>query len=363
MTQLPAFSPASLGEEARPFIQLAISESLSGFLTVISAPSPERQSSDLEQVRRHAYDLGRTVAESGRAIDALNAAYRVGARIAWRRWSILVQEYGVGVADLSRLAELHFDFIDNLADASVSGHTDETASKSRLQQRRREALVSLLLDDSPAEEVVAAAKLAGWPIPDHMVAVVLPRAEVGNALPLLDDHALRLNDDSIPEIAPSGLVGLLVPVTVRGPRPRIIQLLHRIEAVVGPQEPWRNVKRSVDIAARAATIATGADRTAQPLVDADSVTAALVLHADPATRERHRAMALQPFAQLKPTTRARYEETLRSWLLNQGRREDVARQLVLHPQTVRYRMDRIRELLGDQLRDPDYVLDLVIALA
>jgi DNA-binding PucR family transcriptional regulator len=37
--------------------------------------------------------------------------------------------------------------------------------------------------------------------------------------------------------------------------------------------------------------------------------------------------------------------------------------LVLHPQTVRYRMDRIREILGAGLSDPNRVLDFVIALA
>jgi DNA-binding PucR family transcriptional regulator len=81
------------------------------------------------------------------------------------------------------------------------------------------------------------------------------------------------------------------------------------------------------------------------------------------TWQRQRAAALAPFDHLRADTRARYEETLRAWLLHQGRREDVARHLVLHPQTVRYRMDRIREILGDDLSDPNRVLDFVIALA
>ncbi|MEU5758433.1 helix-turn-helix domain-containing protein [Nocardia sp. NPDC047648] len=54
---------------------------------------------------------------------------------------------------------------------------------------------------------------------------------------------------------------------------------------------------------------------------------------------------------------------MRAWLLHQGRREDVARHLVIHPQTVRYRMDGIRELLDDELTDPGRVLELIIALA
>jgi DNA-binding PucR family transcriptional regulator len=55
--------------------------------------------------------------------------------------------------------------------------------------------------------------------------------------------------------------------------------------------------------------------------------------------------------------------TLLSWLLHQGRREDVAADPVVHPQTVRYRMRQLRDLFGDRLTDPDRVFDLLIAPA
>ena len=40
----------------------------------------------------------------------------------------------------------------------------------------------------------------------------------------------------------------------------------------------------------------------------------------------------------------------------------MARALHLHPQTARYRTARLRELLGDQLDDPDALFELEIAL-
>ena len=40
-------------------------------------------------------------------------------------------------------------------------------------------------------------------------------------------------------------------------------------------------------------------------------------------------------------------ETLRAWLLHHGRRDRVAAELFVHPQTVRYRMTQLRELYGD----------------
>jgi DNA-binding PucR family transcriptional regulator len=71
---------------------------------------------------------------------------------------------------------------------------------------------------------------------------------------------------------------------------------------------------------------------------------------------------LEPLSELRPSTAQRLEQTLRSWLLHQGRRDDVAADLTVHPQTVRYRMTQLRELYGDRLRDPAVVFDLVIAL-
>ena len=54
---------------------------------------------------------------------------------------------------------------------------------------------------------------------------------------------------------------------------------------------------------------------------------------------------------------------LRSWLLHQGREEKVGAELFVHPQTVRYRMARLRELYGDRLHDPGWLLRLTVALA
>ncbi|GAB3343190.1 hypothetical protein GCM10027452_15080 [Micromonospora halotolerans] len=66
---------------------------------------------------------------------------------------------------------------------------------------------------------------------------------------------------------------------------------------------------------------------------------------------------------LPRATAHRLAETLRSWLLHQGRRDDVAADLFVHPQTVRYRMGKLRELYGDRLHEPATVLALTIALA
>ena len=76
-----------------------------------------------------------------------------------------------------------------------------------------------------------------------------------------------------------------------------------------------------------------------------------------------RARVLAPLAGLRPASAEKLADTLRAWLLLQGRRDDVAAALFVHPQTVRYRMSQVRELFGDRLDDPDAVLELLVALA
>jgi DNA-binding PucR family transcriptional regulator len=105
---------------------------------------------------------------------------------------------------------------------------------------------------------------------------------------------------------------------------------------------------------------SGAD--AEDVIDTDDHLVELVLTADREAADDLRRHALAPLAELRPTTAERLAETLRSWLLHQGRRDAVAADLFVHSQTVRYRMTQLRELYGDRLNDPTTILELTVAL-
>lgn len=68
------------------------------------------------------------------------------------------------------------------------------------------------------------------------------------------------------------------------------------------------------------------------------------MEADTGASADLRARVLAPLADSTPVSREKLTETLRAWLLHQGRREDVAAALFVHPQTVRYRVDQLRDL-------------------
>ena len=126
-------------------------------------------------------------------------------------------------------------------------------------------------------------------------------------------------------------------------------------AVVGPSRPWTAARASYLRAVRARHLGDG-------VVDTDEHLVELVLGADEEAAEDLRRRALAPLAELGSGPGQRLAETLRSWLLNQGHRDAVAAQLFVHPQTVRYRMNQIRQLYGDRLNAPDVILELTVAL-
>jgi DNA-binding PucR family transcriptional regulator len=90
---------------------------------------------------------------------------------------------------------------------------------------------------------------------------------------------------------------------------------------------------------------------------------ALLLHgADPELAAELAARALAPLDALAPGPRAKLLATLAAWLGHPGQVQRVAGELRVHPQTVRYRVARLRELLGDALEDPDGRFELALAL-
>jgi DNA-binding PucR family transcriptional regulator len=97
-------------------------------------------------------------------------------------------------------------------------------------------------------------------------------------------------------------------------------------------------------------------------VDSEDYLVDLVLTADASALADLQATVLAPLDGVRESTAEKLKETLRAWLLHQGRREDVAAALFVHPQTVRYRLSQLRELFGDQLDDPGTLLALTLAL-
>ena len=142
--EVPSYAGALAGDLGDN-ITAAVQVALGGFLRLATRSAGSDAGTPLAPALEAAYSLGRGEARSGRTMDALLAAYRVGARVAWREMSAVVADEGMPASTMAQFAELVFAYIDELSGASVSGHTDELATTGRVRERYLERLTRLLL--------------------------------------------------------------------------------------------------------------------------------------------------------------------------------------------------------------------------
>ena len=352
---------AEVGEYADPLrgelganITRAVELALATFLRLAEEPAGEDSGARMLPALEAAYGLGRGEARSGRTMDALLAAYRVGARVAWQEWGAAALDAGLPPPSLVTLAALVFAYIDQLSAASVTGHADELATTGRVREQYLERLALALLTGAPAAELQRRAERAGWPPPRTLTCLIGLSAYPAGTLARA---ALTIAGDAVDPTLPAEVTVSLVP-DLGARRPALLRTVGSRARVLGPERPWREAAASYRRARRAL------DRPGPgpDVLDTEAHLADLVLTADPDALADLRALVLRPLAELRPDVAGRLAETLRSWLLHQGRRDDVAGDLHVHPQTVRYRMTQIRALFGDRLHDPAAVRDLLVAL-
>ena len=329
-------------------------------------------------------NLGRVEFHAGRSLDALLAAYRLGARLAWRRFVEAGTAGGLPPEALYDLGEAIFAYIDELSAESAEGYAEEQSAAAGESQRRRRRLVRMLAQDpSPGQEALRSAALAaGWALPRTVAAVVaaepdrptdlgaqgtadgrqLPGEEIVDAM--AGRLARRMGAGAI-GAAVAGSACVFVPDADAPGRRRQLEaaLGDGVPvAALGPSVPWARASTSLRRAAAAFRLAVAGRLPQSGLVVADQHLGRLLLAADPELAADLARTRLAPLEELPPGPRARLAETLRAWLDRPGQVQAVAAVLDVHPQTVRYRIRRLRDLFGDALEDPDRRFELALAL-
>src|SRR5881392_3422644 len=168
-------------EYARPLegnfgrgLRLGVEEALGQFARLIADPDSGRAQS--REVYR---GLGRGEMREGRGIDALQAAYRVGARVAWRRLSEAGLRAGLSPEVLCSLADAIFAYIDELSADSVEGFTQaQQAAAGERERRRRRVLSTLLAEPFESAALRAAANDASWEVPVEVALVGCDPADI-----------------------------------------------------------------------------------------------------------------------------------------------------------------------------------------
>jgi PucR C-terminal helix-turn-helix domain len=346
-------------EYARPLegkfgrgIQTGVAEALRQFVALIRDPEAGREPGREVYVR-----LGRGEARQGRTLDSLQAAYRVGARVAWRRIAAAGRRARLDAEVLSLLAEAIFAYIDELSADSVEGFADAQAEVEDLRRRRRRELLEMLLAEPAAEpaELHSAAARAGWELPLTVAALACGEAELGRA-------ARRLPADSL--ASGIGGIGAVLIADPSGPgRARGIErAFSEGVAVLGPPGTLSELISSWSLARAALGAVEAGALSGGGLIRVDQHLGELMLFESSSLLKRVASQRLGALAGLTPKARQRMEETALAFLRHRGNSVAIGAALHIHPQSARHRVARLRELLGAQLDDPDARFELEAAL-
>lgn len=317
---------------------------------------PGRDEPALRAVTRTVYrQIGVGEARTGRSLEALLSAYRLGARVTFRAVSAVAERAGLEPRLMLPLGESIFVYIDEISAASVEGFTDEQSRQVGERDRRRELLLRRLLSGNVQEvEMRRLAARCGWTIPARVVAVVLAPEEA-------EGLRLALGDQALISSRTGQVVALLAAPTSAVARAELTKALSGRGARVGPACPWDQAAESHRAAVHAAAITGLADDGGEALWVSDHL-AAIVLQTEPELIKELAAARFEPMATLRPAQQERLAETLLAWLRHRGERARIAEELHVHPQTVGYRLTQLREVFGDDLDDPDARFELELVL-
>ena len=304
-------------------------------------------------VRESFVALGAAEAREGRGTETLLAAVRLAARLLLRGAAeALADVRPVRADELLDLSDAVASYTDELAAAATEGYSLQLREQAGEADRRRRLLAELLLRGDAAESAVTAAATAvGWRRLAALVPVLLPPEQARDA-------RFRYADEAVVVERERDCV-LFLRDGPRATRDRLAAALHGRGGVVGPPLPWSRMPEAVRLAELARELTRPSRGEAVFAVDH---LATLALRGEAGALDVLAERRLAPLAALPDPTRERLLETLHGWLRHWGSRADVAAELYVHPQTVSYRLNQLRALLGDVLDDPAARFELLLVL-
>ncbi|BCJ62139.1 PucR family transcriptional regulator [Micromonospora endophytica] len=343
----PAFADIADDKFARD-VHTAVEVALARFLDLLGTDEPALP----PPVREVFVGLGAAEAREDRGPEALLAALRMAARLLLRTASRSLAELRpVGTEDLIDLSDAVTAYVDELAAASTDGYALQLREQAGEGDRRRQLAELLLRGDGMPSAVATAAARIGWPDLDAVRPVLLP-------LDQARDVRFRYGAEGLVVERGRDAV-LLLRAGPRATRAALTEALTGRWAVVGPQLSWPQVPTAV----RLAELSVGLIGPAPGPIFVDDHLIALALRGESGALAVLTARRLAPLADLRPAQRENLLVTLHSWLRHWGSRADVSAELFVHPQTVSYRLKRLRELYGTDLDDPSARFEILVVLA
>jgi DNA-binding PucR family transcriptional regulator len=306
----------------------------------------------LEAIRRRAVQ--------GVGMDAMMRAYRIAARVVW----LETLELPVDQELVAPLSTRMLEFTDRLTTAAEQAYADEALRSAYEPELTRSALFEAILSDRGRDQYHLAAKLNA---PHCVVVVEVPQDAPGVSL---DDVAAALVREARAGYWTTRLRSVVAacPIDAAGGRDALLRRLARFTnarrpfavavgaAADGPDE----IRHSYREAIEAMQVGTRLGAAPGAIHDCQELAPLAALVADTDRARRFAQGCLQPLGRL--ADRGWVLPTLSAYLRCQGKLKEVAAELAVHPNTVRYRLNELRPFLDAHAADGDQSAALLLAV-
>jgi hypothetical protein len=338
---IPQFRPMVTGEFTDD-VEAAVTSNLTTFVDRLVAPSmpaPERD----ELCRA----LGRRQAGSDTGLSRLEASFRMGVRISWRRFAPILHRHHVASATQSRLADLMFGYVDEMIALAQEGFLEARdvwqCGRTRLRRNLARALLTGTANEHTLSDLAAG---AGWEVlPEATVVLADSGVRIDGAM--LDEDVLVDTEDNHDVLIVPGRLDEARLATLRA-------AADAARLAAGPTVPLTEIPESLRWARRLLVLAETGPVAEEQVLLADDHLLSLWLSSEPWLGARLLERQLAPLDSMTSAQRARMIETLSAWLAAHGDAQRMADALGIHPQTVRYRVRRLRSAFGSAFDDPEW---------
>ena len=322
-----------------------------------------------QAVRAVSVAHGRASADEGMPLAILMEFYRLGMRVLWE--AVLQTRGGKGVPgeELADAVWAVWRLQDAWVQSMTGAYYKESREMIRSQEREKSALAGAVLDGQVQDpgELWDVAEALRLPHDSRYVVVAaeVPRTGQQDKIRALENRlsgagipsAWRLLPDEQATVAGIAAVG-----GAAGPQALTDVLSASWEHRVGIS-PQFDILDSARRALRFAKLAMASTpRGSREVTVFDQALVAVVAASAPDVLAELAQAVLGSLNQLPDDERQLLIGTLRTWLACGGSTDATAKTLHCHPNTVRYRLNRVTEHTGRSLTDPQAVTELSLAL-
>ena len=313
-----------------------------------------------------AFATGARRAQQGVPLPEVQRAFRIGFT---GLWSVLLDVVAVAGdyqgQSLANVATTFWYLIDQFLEAVGNAYRQATAELVRAQQHRRVALLDAVFSGGVVTDTTRwdVTQLLGLPHGGTFAVVVAETASpTAGARSEIEGALEAIHMGSAWRRIPAYQLGL-VSIGSAERLGLLVEILRGHAAGRVGVSPAFTELQDASRALRLAHVArAGIPDGAATVACFDESPVSMIVTAAPQEATRIAQSLLAPILALPAADRDVLLDTVDAWVANAGSAKQTAGQLYCHPNTVRYRLQRVQTELRMSLTDPSAVAQLVVAL-